>query len=228
MTTPQPTPGRTRQVAHLWDASLCIQCTACTVACTNVNYADIAYAYVGGRGLPTNIHTVEIVGDGKPPPVPTPAPVPGQWVPAAEKPPVAAEGPAFPALVQCQQCGDAPCMTACPVTPVKAIQRDADGLVITDASLCVKCQLCVEACPYGARWMHPVSQVPQSCMGLGCRALVAAGQDPACVQVCPTSARAFGDLRDPRSSVSQRLQAKGVRHITYDEGTQPHLLMVRS
>jgi Fe-S-cluster-containing dehydrogenase component len=119
-------------------------------------------------------------------------------------------------------------MEACPVTPVKAIYRDANGLVLTDHSLCVKCQLCVEACPYGARWKHPVSQVPQNCMGPGCRALVAAGGAPACVQVCPTKARAFGDLRDPRSSVAQRAQAKGVRRITYDQGTLPHLLLVRS
>jgi len=228
MTTPQSNPAQTRQYAHLWDASLCIQCTACTVACTNVNYADIAYSEVAGRGLPTNIHTVEIVGDGKPVPAPVAAPAPGQWTSAAEKPQSLPEGPAFPALVQCQQCSDAPCMKACPVTPAKAIYRDANGLVLTDPSLCVKCQLCVEACPYGARWMHPVSQVPQSCMGPGCRALVAAGQDPACVQVCPTSARAFGDLRDPRSGIVQRAQAKGVRRITYDEGTQPNLLMVRS
>lgn len=102
-------------------------------------------------------------------------------------------------------------MKACPVRPAKAIYRDANGLVLTDPSLCVKCQLCVAASPYGARWMHPVSQVPQSCMGPGCRALVAAGHDPACVQVCPTSARAFGDLRNPRSSIATAVRRGGAR-----------------
>lgn len=201
MNTPRLTPGRTRQYAHLWDASLCIHCNACSVACTNVNHGDIAYAEVAAeRGLPTNIRRIELVADGAP----------------------------VPALAQCQQCADAPCLKACPVTPTKAIYRDANGLVLTDAKRCIQCQMCVSACPYGARWKHPVSSVPQSCMGSGCRALATAGRDPACVQACPTLARAFGDVRDPRSGVAQRAQAKGVRRLAFDKGTRPHLLLVRS
>jgi protein NrfC len=201
MRTQAPTRGSRRQYAHLWDASLCIHCNACSIACTNVNHADIAYAEIADeRGLPTNIRRTELPH----------------------------RGAALPVLTQCQQCGDAPCLKACPVTPTKAIYRDANGLVLTDEKRCIKCQLCVAACPYQARWTHPVTFVPQSCMGKGCRALVASGRDPACVQACPTRARAFGDALDRNSAIMLRARAEGTERIAFDKGTRPHLLLVRS
>jgi molybdopterin-containing oxidoreductase family iron-sulfur binding subunit len=46
---------------------------------------------------------------------------------------------------------------------------------------------------------------------------------PACVQTCPTKALTFGNLKDPQSGVSQRVEAGGVRayHALHVLNTRP-------
>lgn len=186
-----------RQFAHVWDASRCINCGACQVACAATNYPQLADAGAEiARGLATNISRV-----------------------IEEK-----SGTTTLMLMQCQQCATAPCLVKC---PAKAISRDADGLVRTDEEKCIKCQLCVAECPYGARWTDPVSMVPKSCMGPGCRSLVAAGQLPACVQACPVLARAFGNVTDPASEVSRRIAQPGYRRVRADKGTRPNFYVMQ-
>ena len=123
-------PTAQRQLAHVWDASLCVNCGACLAACAMTNYVTLAYAGTQiKRGLASNI--TRIVDE------------------AGSLPKLQ--------LVQCQQCGDAPCLARC---PEKAISRNADGQVVTNEEKCVQCGRCVRACPYGARWTDPVSDIP--------------------------------------------------------------------
>lgn len=186
----------TRQLAHMWDASRCVNCGACLVACASANYPQLAYEGAAiKRGLATNItRTYE------------------------EKATTTAL-----MLTQCQQCGAAPCLVRC---PVKAISRSEDGLVRTDEKKCIHCQTCVAVCPYGARWNDPVTKVPKSCLGPTCMALVAAGQDPACVQACPATARAFGDVDDKQSAIARRINAPDTRRIDIDKGTKPNFYAI--
>lgn len=185
-----------RQLTHLWDASRCVNCGACQVACAMTNYVNLAYSGAEiAHGLATNIRRV-----------------------------VDESGSATRLLLmQCQQCVDAPCAKRC---PEKIIRRNSDGLVITDEAKCIECGRCVKACPYGARWEDPVSGVPKSCMGPGCRALVEAGQKPACVQACPAMAREFGDMNDAQSAVRKRAQAPGMRRGGVDKGTRPTFIVL--
>lgn len=185
-----------RQLAHVWDSSRCVNCGACIVACTMTNYVPLAYS--GSkikRGLATNI--ARSVDES--------APLPKL------------------ALVQCQQCADAPCLARC---PQKAISRNADGQVVTNEKKCVQCGRCVRACPYSARWTDPQTDIPKSCMGPGCRGLVAAGQAPACVQACPATAREFGNVLDPASAASRRIATPGMRRGGPDKGTKPNLYVL--
>ena len=82
------------------------------------------------------------------------------------------------------------------------------------------------ACPYDARWMHPKTGLPVKCMGKGCESLLKAGKDPACVAACPASARAFGDINDPSSAISQRLQHGRSERLMPQKGTRPNFFVV--
>ncbi len=50
----------------------------------------------------------------------------------------------------CNHCTDAPCVTACPVTPDKAMFKTADGVTMHNDSRCIGCKACVTACPYSS------------------------------------------------------------------------------
>jgi len=57
--------------------------------------------------------------------------------------------------VQCQQCNNPPCVSAC---PIEATWQEADGIVVVDYNWCIGCRYCEAACPYHARrfnWESP-------------------------------------------------------------------------
>jgi sulfite dehydrogenase (quinone) subunit SoeB len=94
--------------------------------------------------------------------------------------------------VMCQQCADAPCKAACPVS---AIYTRDDGLVIIDPKKCTGCQNCVDACPYGAIYYNEGLALAQKCTG--CAHLLDRGwKEPRCVDACPTGALTFGEAAD--------------------------------
>ena len=47
---------------------------------------------------------------------------------------------------------------------------------------------------------------------------------PACVEACPTVARAFGDLDDPKSNVSQLLASRDSLKLREEFGTEPKVI----
>lgn len=49
--------------------------------------------------------------------------------------------------VLCNHCTDAPCVTACPVTP-KAMFKTPEGVTMHNDELCIGCAQCQNACPY--------------------------------------------------------------------------------
>jgi Fe-S-cluster-containing hydrogenase component 2 len=92
--------------------------------------------------------------------------------------------------ILCWHCPDAPCVEACPVTPVKAITTDKDSNVVkfTDESRCLgveKCGKCVEVCPPRYLRAHPETNHPLFCD--------LCGGDPRCVQACNRQAKETGE-----------------------------------
>jgi len=80
--------------------------------------------------------------------------------------------------VICWQCDDAPCIAACPTTPV-AIKKDpkTNGIIL-DEKICLgaKCMKCQEACPAQFIRANPDTGQPLMCD--------LCGGDPECVKAC--------------------------------------------
>jgi len=134
------------------------------------------------------------------------------------------EAGAFPdvrrsfAVLRCNQCSDAPCVTICPVT---ALAKRPDGIVDLDQSVCIGCKGCMQACPYDALYINDAEGTAEKCHF--CAHRTELGLAPACAVVCPTEAIVPGDFDDPRSAVS-RLKAGGDLTARKPEaGTRPNV-----
>ena len=80
----------------------------------------------------------------------------------------------------CRQCGDAPCIKAC---PVDALSRDpATNAVLVDDDKCIGCFKCAEACPFDAITFtdDDTALICDLC-----------GGEVECVKRCPTDALKF-------------------------------------
>lgn len=187
----------TKKLAHLFDATQCVGCSACIVACCQTNYPDLLEEEnPAWKTLPSNIRKITLNRKQRP----------------------------VQLLVQCQQCDDAPCVKSC---PFGANFYDKEtGQVKTDPSRCVGCSFCIASCPYDARWTHPKTGLPVKCMGSGCEKLVKEGKSPACVAACPVGARLFGDIHDATSPISQALQTSRTETLLPQKGTRPNFFVV--
>jgi protein NrfC len=99
----------------------------------------------------------------------------------------------------CRQCEDAPCVSVCPVRPIRANKANAKqgNVRMIDQGLCIGCKLCLTRCPYTPsriQWNGELkkSQKCDLCVDtpyLGEKG--GPGGTQACVKVCPVNAIAF-------------------------------------
>ncbi len=165
--------------------------------------------------------------------------------------PVAAPAKAVFLPMLCQQCGEAPCETVC---PVEATYHNPEGLNAQVYNRCVGTRYCANNCPYKVRvfnfsdhdWPDPIPMrlnpdvsvrekgVMEKCTFCVQRIRLAENQArdagrplkdgdvvPACVQTCPAQAIVFGNLHDPASKVSRVAAAGRGYHVMGDQNTQP-------
>ncbi len=103
-------------------------------------------------------------------------------------------------VTRCNQCEDAPCVTACPTSAM--FGRD-DGIVDFDKQACIGCKACIAACPYDAIFINPDDHSAEKCNF--CAHRIDMGLEPACVVVCPVEAILVGDINDPTSRVANEI-----------------------
>ena len=116
----------------------------------------------------------------------------------------------------CNHCANPSCVRVC---PVKATYQTEQGLVAIDYHRCIGCRFCMAACPYGSRsfnFQDPRPYIkdlnaayPTRMRGVVekctfCAERLEKGQLPVCVEASE-GAILFGDLRDPKSTVSKAL-----------------------
>ena len=121
-------------------------------------------------------------------------------------------------VTRCNQCADAPCVTACPTA---AMYQRPDGIVDFNKSFCIGCKACIAACPYDAIFINPEDHSAEKCNF--CTHRLEMGLEPACVVVCPTEALIVGDLNDPDSKVARLVHREPVTVRRPEKETRPKL-----
>ncbi|MDT7543245.1 MAG: hypothetical protein QOE33_3149 [Acidobacteriota bacterium] len=121
-------------------------------------------------------------------------------------------------VTRCNQCANAPCVTACPTT---AMFKRADGIVDFDKSICIGCKACMAACPYDAIFINPEDHSAEKCNF--CAHRIDMGLEPACVVVCPVEAILVGDMNDEASKVAHIINRDVVNVRRPEKETHPKL-----
>jgi len=127
------------------------------------------------------------------------------------------------AVLRCNHCDAAPCMTICPVT---ALYRRDNGIVDFDGGKCMGCKACLQACPYDALYLNPNTNTAEKCHF--CAHRVELGLKPACEIVCPERAIISGDLDDPNSEISRLVVHEHVQVRKPEQGTRPKVFYLEA
>jgi Fe-S-cluster-containing dehydrogenase component len=122
------------------------------------------------------------------------------------------------AVLRCNHCTNAPCVTIC---PVNALEKRKDGIVDLDRDVCIGCRACMQACPYDAIYLNEERGSVEKCHF--CAHRVEKGLEPACVIVCPEQAIIAGDLHDPNSKVAQMVVEHKTLQRRVEQKTGPNV-----
>lgn len=190
---PAPAHARTRRepdpedVGLLYDATLCIGCKACVVACREANEMPTESSSglwddpLDLSGSTRNIIRVYNEGD---------------------------TSSFFKA--QCMHCTDPACVSAC---MLGALHKTKWGVVAYDKDACVGCRYCQVACPFNIPKFQWASATPQIVKCELCRHRLERGEQPGCTDACPTKAVIFGKRADLLAEAHRRLAAQPGRYV---------------
>jgi formate dehydrogenase iron-sulfur subunit len=192
---PQPgDPNAVKQIMGFFtDATLCIGCKACEVACKQWNQLPsdgnnfTGYSYDNTKALSgttwRHVAFKEKIADGP-------------------------DGEQISRLLMlsdvCKHCESAPCEHSC---PTGAIVYNNFGDVYVQNDICNGCGYCIVACPFGVlgRADNPQDDGHAHKCTL-CMDRQEAGLTPACAKSCPTSSIQFGPVEDLRAKARSRVE----------------------
>ena len=180
--------------AFLTDASLCIGCKACEVACKEWNeLPDDGFSWSGNsydntRALGASTWRHVLFLEQKQPMGSQLAGInePFRWQFLSDV---------------CKHCANAGCLEAC---PTGSIVRTEVGSVFVQPDICNGCGYCVVSCPFGVIEKRPEDGRAFKCTF--CYDRQKAGLIPACAKACPTESIQFGDLEVLRQRGNKRVQ----------------------
>jgi Fe-S-cluster-containing dehydrogenase component len=177
-------------VGMLYDATLCIGCKACVVACKDANKmpADVDGYGQGLYDAPNSLNqytknVIQLYKDG--------------------------DETSF-AKKQCMHCIDPACVGAC---MLGALQKGKFGVVSYDVSKCVGCRYCETVCPFNVPKFEWAKKAPKIVKCELCKDRLAEGKEPACTEVCPRKAVIFGRYTDLLDEAHRRLKANPAKYV---------------
>jgi formate dehydrogenase iron-sulfur subunit len=173
-------------VGFFTDATLCIGCKACEVACKQWNQLPADTPRWTGNSYD---NTVALSGT--------------TWrhVLFVEQIPNDRASPRWLLLSDvCKHCHNAPCLEVCPTGSIIRTEFDT---VYVQQDICNGCGYCIAACPFGVIARDPSDGRAHKCTL--CYDRLKVGEQPACAKVCPTESIQFGKLADLRQHAQQRV-----------------------
>jgi formate dehydrogenase iron-sulfur subunit len=185
--TPVPSPGDGggRVMGFFTDATLCIGCKACEVACKQWNqlpadgFGFTGYSYDNTKHLSAttwrHVAFKEKVADGA-----------SKWLMLSDV---------------CKHCEDAPCQQSC---PTGSLVYNDFGDVYVQPDVCNGCGYCISACPFGVLGRSEEDGHAHKCTL--CFDRQAGGFEPACAKSCPTASIQFGPLDELRERARERVE----------------------
>jgi formate dehydrogenase iron-sulfur subunit len=195
-----PAPYHVKKAAFLTDATICIGCKACEVACKEWNevpddgmiWTGYSYDNTQALGASTWRHVMFLEQPAVAGSQQVDMENPFRWIFLSDV---------------CKHCGNAGCLEAC---PTGAIVRTDLGSVLVQSDVCNGCGYCVVSCPFGVvDKRHPDGRAFKCTF---CYDRQQAGMIPACAKACPTQSIRFGDLSELREAGDARvaeLQGRG-------------------
>jgi len=172
-------------VGLLYDATLCVGCKACVVACKDAGNlpADVdGYGeglYDAPEGL--NESTRNVIQLAKS----------GSDSSFVKK--------------QCMHCVDPACVSAC---MMGALGKREYGIVSWDNNKCIGCRYCQVACPFNVPKFQWSKTSPRIIKCELCRERLAENKLPACVDACPRKAVIFGKRDELLREAHRRIDEK--------------------
>lgn len=183
---PQPAEEPTARMGFFTDATLCIGCKACEVACKQwnqlpsdgLNFTGNSYDNTGHLSQSTWRHVAfkEKIGED----------ASNRWLMVSDV---------------CKHCEEAPCLQSC---PTGALIYNEFGNVYLQNDICNGCGYCVSACPFGVLGRSDEDGHAHKCTM--CYDRQSDGMEPACAKVCPTHSIQFGPVEELRLQAQQRVE----------------------
>src|ERR1700674_3462372 len=182
------------RTAFLTDATVCIGCKACEVACKEWNevpddgmvWSGFSYDNTKSLGASTWRHVLFLEQPSVAGPQIADTKDPFRWIFLSDV---------------CKHCANAGCLEAC---PTGSIVRTEFGSVYVQPDICNGCGYCVVACPFGVVDKRPDDGRAFKCTF--CYDRQKAGLVPACAKACPTESIQFGPLEQLRDKARARVE----------------------
>jgi len=181
-------------VGMLYDATRCVGCKSCEIACKKANNLPIEYDESGIFDAPRDLSekTVNIIKLYR-----------GE------------EGQSY-VKIQCMHCVDPNCVSGC---PTDALNKMENGVVTYDQDACCGCRYCQMNCPFNIpkfEFNHAYGKIVK-CEFCYTTNLPDKGQ-PACTEACPNGAVIYDKVKKLLTLAKRRIQDSPTLYINHVYG----------